>query len=197
MARPGRVARIVFVPRPGARMGPISIQASNERTVSTMETKAALLLVFFCSSCLIYQTEAKTPSNPTKQFYDDMETRPILTYQCYHSGNSIDPPGSINYTILWDGTDSRTTNAIGTTWSAVAGTPNCYTRGSLSTHYDAAGGVGKLTTSNVHEDLTVVKPNNNEEVSKIYDVDYKCKNAKKLLAKVCPDPCAWELTREV
>ncbi|XP_042147637.1 uncharacterized protein LOC115311033 [Ixodes scapularis] len=83
--------------------------------------------------------------------------------------------------------------------------------GSLLTHYDAAGGVGKLTTSNVHEDLTVVEPfvgkalylkivltsNNNEEVSKIYDVDYKCKNAKKLLAKVCPDPCAWELTREV
>ncbi|XP_040071523.1 uncharacterized protein LOC115311035 [Ixodes scapularis] len=176
-----------------------------------METKAAVLLMFFCSSCLIYQSEAKTPRIPTKQFYEDMETRPILTYQCYHSGNSIDPPGSINYTILWDGTDSSTTNAIGTTWSAVAGTPNSYTRGSLSTHYDAASGVGKLTTSTVREDLTVVEPffgkalylkivltsNNNEEVSKIYDVDYKCKNAKKLLAKVCPDPCAWELTRDV
>uniref|UniRef100_V5H437 Putative secreted protein n=1 Tax=Ixodes ricinus TaxID=34613 RepID=V5H437_IXORI len=176
-----------------------------------METKAAIVLMFLCSSFLIPQNEAKTPSNPTKKFYDDMETRPILTYQCYHSGNSIDPPGSINYTILWDGTDSSTTEAIGTTWSAVAGMPNSYTRGSLSTHYDAASGVGKLTTSTVQEDLTVVEPfagkalylkivltsNNNAEVSKIYDVDYKCKNAKKLLAKVCPDPCNWELTREV
>ncbi|CAN7979823.1 unnamed protein product [Ixodes pacificus] len=176
-----------------------------------METKTAIVLVLFCSSCLIDQGEASTPSNPTKQFYDDMEARPILTYQCYHSGNSIDPPGSINYTILWDGTDSSTTDAIGTTWSAEAGTPNSYTRGSLSTHYDSASGVGKLKTSSVEEDLTVVEPfvgkalylkivltsPNNAEVYKIYDVDYKCKNAKELLAQVCPNPCTWELTREV
>ncbi|XP_040077585.1 uncharacterized protein LOC120849439 [Ixodes scapularis] len=176
-----------------------------------METKTAIVLLFFCSLGLILQSEASSSSNPTKQFYDDMETRPILTYQCYHSGNSIDPPGSINYTILWDGTDSSTTGAIGTTWSAVTGTPNSYTLGSLSTHYDASSGLGKLTTSTVQEDFTVVEPfvgkalylkivltsNSNEEVSRIYDVDYKCKNAKKLLAKVCPDPCAWELTREV
>ncbi|CAN7979824.1 unnamed protein product [Ixodes pacificus] len=176
-----------------------------------METKTAIVLMFFCSSCLIFQIEASSPSDPTKQFYDDMETRPILTYQCYHSGNSIDPPGSINYTILWDGTDSSTTDAIGTTWSAVAGTPNSYTIGSLSTHYDAASGVGKLTTSTVKEDLTVVEPFDGKtlflkivltspdsaEVYKIYDVDYECKNAKELLAEVCPDPCNWELTREV
>ncbi|CAN7944720.1 unnamed protein product [Ixodes pacificus] len=177
-----------------------------------MRAKTSLMmLVFVSSSCIIRQSDSRTPSNPTKQFYDDMETRPILTYQCYQSGNSIDSPGSINYTILWDGTDSSTTDAIGTTWTAVNGTPNSYTRGSLTTHYDAASGVGKLETSTVQEDVIVLKPfkgealylklvitsKDNLEVYKIYDVDFKCKNAKTLLKSVCPRPCKWKLTREI
>ncbi|XP_029831793.2 uncharacterized protein LOC115316544 [Ixodes scapularis] len=177
-----------------------------------MQAKASvMLLMFVCSSSIIHQSESSTTSGPTKQFYDDMETRPILTYQCYQSGNSIDSPNSINYTILWDGTDSSTTGANGTTWSAVAGTPNSYTMGSLTTHYDAASGVGKLETSTVQEDVTVLQPfqgnalylkivitsKDNLEVYKIYDVDFKCKNAKTLLKRVCPQPCSWKLTREI
>ncbi|CAN7979828.1 unnamed protein product, partial [Ixodes pacificus] len=86
-----------------------------------------------------------------------------------------------------------------------------FSRGSLTTHYDAASSVGKLETSTVQEDLTVLKPfkgealylkivitsKDNLEVYKIYDVDFKCKNAKTLLRSVCPRPCAWKLTREV
>ncbi|KAG0437713.1 hypothetical protein HPB47_017315 [Ixodes persulcatus] len=37
----------------------------------------------------------------------------------------------------------------------------------------------------------------NLEVYKIYDVDFKCKNAKALLNSVCPRPCDWKLTREI
>ncbi|KAM7315479.1 uncharacterized protein ISCGN_005262 [Ixodes scapularis] len=168
-----------------------------------------MLLVFF--ACPIHRSESSTPSNPTKQFFDDIQTRPVLTYQCYQSGNSIDAPGSVNYTILWYGIDKNADAFFGQTWSAINGTPDSYTRGQLTGNYDESSGVGKLETDTVQEDMTVLEPFKGKalylkivqtspgdtEVTKIYDVNFKCKNAKKLLSTVCPDPCNLELTREL
>ncbi|CAN7938697.1 unnamed protein product [Ixodes hexagonus] len=177
-----------------------------------MQTKTSItLLMLFCSPCIVHRCESSSTNNPTKQFYDAMHARPILTYQCYHNGSTIDPPGSINFTILWDGTDRDTTEAEGFMWSAKKGMPDSYTRNDFQTHYDTASGVGKLTTSTVQEDLTVLEPfkgqalylkivltsQDNTVVDKIYDVDFECRNAKKLLKKVCPDPCNLVLTREL
>ncbi|CAN7979825.1 unnamed protein product [Ixodes pacificus] len=92
-----------------------------------------ILLVFFGS--LTHRSESSTPSNPTKQFFDDVQTRPVLTYQCYQSGNSIDTPGSVNYTILWYGINKNTDAFFGQTWSAINGTPNSYTRYVYSIYY--------------------------------------------------------------
>ncbi|CAN7979829.1 unnamed protein product, partial [Ixodes pacificus] len=81
-----------------------------------------------------------------------------------------------------------------------------FSRGSLTTHYDAASGVGKLETSSEHKKsnwlailfcFSVITSKDNLEVYKIYDVDFKCKNAKTLLKRVCPQPCKWKLTREL
>ncbi|KAM7315480.1 uncharacterized protein ISCGN_005263 [Ixodes scapularis] len=98
-----------------------------QRTLSNMQAiNSIMLLVFF--ACPIHRSESSTPSNPTKQFFDDIQTRPVLTYQCYQSGNSIDAPGSVNYTILWYGIDKNADAFFGQTWSAINGTPDSYTR---------------------------------------------------------------------
>lgn len=57
-----------------------------------------------------------------------MQTTPILTYQCYHNGSSIDPENSINFTILWDGTKKDTPVVDGTLWYAEIGTEDQYTK---------------------------------------------------------------------
>ncbi|CAN7979819.1 unnamed protein product [Ixodes pacificus] len=183
----------------------------NERTTITMHTmKSVMLMMVFCSS-LLFTCNCSNVDNPTKQFFKDMEERPILLYQCYHSGFSIDPPGSTNFTILFDGTNPSTTGIVGTTWSATKGTPNSYVTGSLQAYYDPTTDLAVLTTSSFEEYVTVLDPfvgktlyikieevtNKDTVVYKIYDSDFKCKNAKKLLKKVCPDPCDMELTREI
>ncbi|KAM7313096.1 uncharacterized protein ISCGN_002997 [Ixodes scapularis] len=140
-----------------------------------------------------------------------MKTRPIITYQCYHSTITNDPPGSANFTILWDWTNKQTPEAHGITWSAKTKTPNSYTRDTIRTHYDAVSGVGKINTTTVQEELTVLLPfegkvlyekivltsENNTLVNKIYDVDFECENAKKLLKKICPQPCNMILSRDL
>ncbi|XP_042149561.1 uncharacterized protein LOC120849437 [Ixodes scapularis] len=92
--------------------------------------------------------------------------------------------------------------------------PNCKGRGNsdtIRTHYDAVSGVGKINTTTVQEELTVLLPfegkvlyekivltsENNTLVNKIYDVDFECKNAKKLLKKICPQPCNMILSRDL
>uniref|UniRef100_V5HEP2 Putative secreted protein n=1 Tax=Ixodes ricinus TaxID=34613 RepID=V5HEP2_IXORI len=93
--------------------------------------KSIMLMMAFCSS-LLFTCNCSNVDNPTKQFFKDMQERPILLYQCYHSGYTIDPPSSTNFTILFDGTNPSTAGVVGSTWSATAGTPNSYVIGSPS-----------------------------------------------------------------
>ncbi|KAG0427583.1 hypothetical protein HPB47_025371, partial [Ixodes persulcatus] len=125
--------------------------------LSNMQVKTSIMLLVLLG-CLSHQGKSSTPSNPTKQFFDDIQTRPVLTYQCYRSGNSIDLPGSVNYTILWYGIDKNNDAFFGQTWSAINGTPDSYTRGQLTGYYDESSGVGKLETDTVQEDMTVLEP---------------------------------------
>ncbi|XP_040077586.1 uncharacterized protein LOC115311034 [Ixodes scapularis] len=177
-----------------------------------MHTKPSInLLVFLCSSFLLNVCDSRGRNNPTEEFYNDIETRPILVYQCYANGSSVDPPGTVNFTVLFDGTNSTTSVASGTLWSASKGAPNSYVRGDFQTYYDAARGVGVLTTSTATEDFTLLRSfkgeslyikidvtsKNNTQAYKIYDVDFKCMNAKILLRQVCPFQCNMKLTREL
>uniref|UniRef100_V5HGW7 Uncharacterized protein n=2 Tax=Ixodes ricinus TaxID=34613 RepID=V5HGW7_IXORI len=143
-----------------------------------------------------------------------MKTRPFLVYQCYANGSSVDPPGSINFTVLLDGTNSTTSVASAILWSASKGTPNSYVKGNFQAYYDAARGVGVFNTSAATEDITVLRyskgeslyvkldvtdvtSKNNSQAYKIYDADFKCTNAKIVLREVCPSPCNMKLTREL
>ncbi|CAN7979818.1 unnamed protein product [Ixodes pacificus] len=172
--------------------------------------KSIMLMMVFCSS-LLFTCSCSTVDNPTKQFFKDMQERPIMLYQCYHSGYTIDPPTSTNFTILFDGTNPSTTSLDGTTWSATQGTPNSYVTGSIQASYDETTDTAVLTTPTSELYFTLLEPFVGETfyirieevtkketvVYKIYDTDFECKNAKKLLKKVCPDPCDLELTREI
>ncbi|CAN7979821.1 unnamed protein product [Ixodes pacificus] len=140
-----------------------------------------------------------------------METRPFLIYQCYANGSSVDPPDSVNFTALLDGTNSATSVVSVTVWSASRETPNSYVKSNFQTHYDAARGVGVRTNSTATEETTVLRyfkgkslyvkldipSKNNTEGYKIYDVDFECTNAKILLREVCPFRCNMKLTRDV
>ncbi|EEC07581.1 secreted protein, putative, partial [Ixodes scapularis] len=141
--------------------------------------------------------------------FKDIKERPVLLYQCYHSGNTIHPPTSTNFTILFDGTNPSTTRAVCTTWSATKETPNSYVtcvcmfffylgpQEILVRYCVRLSAEGLFYTSihvfNIAEDVA----KNETVVYKIYDTDFECTNAKKLLKKVCPDPCDMELTREI
>ncbi|EEC00354.1 secreted protein, putative [Ixodes scapularis] len=140
-----------------------------------------------------------------------MQTRPILIYECYANGSSVDPSDSVNITVLLDGTDPATSVASVVFWSASKGTPNSYVKSNFQTRYDAARGVGVRTNSTATEDTTVLRyfkgqslyvkldipSKNNTEGYKIYDVDFECTNAKILLREVCPFRCNMKLTREL
>ncbi|XP_042148503.1 uncharacterized protein LOC121837108 [Ixodes scapularis] len=172
--------------------------------------KSIVLMISFCST-LLFTCSFSNVDISTTQFFKDIKERPVLLYQCYHSGNTIDPPTSTNFTILFDGTNPSTTRAVCTTWSATKETPNSYVTGSLEAYYDPTIDLAVLTTSSIEEFFTVQEPfvgktlyvriedvaKNETVVYKIYDTDFECTNAKKLLKKVCPDPCDMELTREI
>ncbi|XP_077565034.1 uncharacterized protein LOC144180577 [Haemaphysalis longicornis] len=78
----------------------------------------------------------------TKGFYDLMQRQPLMTYECYRSGTTLEPESTVNYAILWDGTKPNDTNVVGTTWSETRGTLDSYRMGNLTTYYDYAQKLG-------------------------------------------------------
>ncbi|KAM7315465.1 uncharacterized protein ISCGN_005248 [Ixodes scapularis] len=174
-----------------------------------MLSKISITLMVLCSLFFVNPCYASTEGNPTKDFYDDMQSRPILTYECYNNGSSINPANSVNLTIIWDGTSPNTTQAYGVIWSATKGTKDSYTTQLLQTYYDTARGVAVFSTDTVTEDITVgskfegkelflkINVHGGDTVYKIYDVDFQCTNAKAFLPEACPSGCGLQLSREV
>lgn len=169
----------------------------------------SMALSVACLFCLAVEGQASS-ATPTAAFYDLMQTTPILTYQCYHNGSSIDPENSINFTILWDGTKKDTPVVDGTLWYAEIGTEDQYTKKSLRTHYKKQQDVGILTTGSTRETVKILEPplnemgyfmkivvtsKNNALAYKIYDLNRNCTNADAILEKYCPDGCGMTRTR--
>ncbi|KAM7282395.1 uncharacterized protein ISCGN_002545 [Ixodes scapularis] len=166
-----------------------------------------MLMMLFCSSLLA----TCYSSNPTEQFFKDTETRPILLYECYQSGNSIDAPGTSNLTVLYDGTSKITKIREGATWSATKGTTESYVVDTLYVHYNEKRSIGVIFSFDGDVYFTVLEPFESETLYlkiyitspyhtilyKIFDEDFECENAKELLKKVCPDPCDMTLSREL
>ncbi|KAL1417967.1 hypothetical protein MTO96_005954 [Rhipicephalus appendiculatus] len=126
----------------------------------------------------------------------DTQYRPILTYECYRTDVTIEPEGTVNFTILWDGTVPSNETSQATTWYAPNGTRDQYTSGSFDYEFDIATWTIKVTTPSSEEELyqlqdaynglayywkLTITSDNNRVVYKIYDVDSRCGNAAALL----------------
>ncbi|XP_042147635.1 uncharacterized protein LOC121048549 [Ixodes scapularis] len=127
----------------------------------------------------------------------DTETRPILLYECYQSGNSIDAPGTSNFTLLYDGTSKITKAREGATWSATKGSTESYVVGTLFVLYNEERSFGAMFSFDGVMYFTVLEPFEGETLYlkidimspshvilyKIFDEDFECENAKELLKK--------------
>ncbi|XP_077565029.1 uncharacterized protein LOC144180573 [Haemaphysalis longicornis] len=123
-----------------------------------------------------------------------------MTYECYRTGETLEPADTVNYAILWDGTQPQDTDVVGTTWSETRGSFDSYRLGNLTTYYDDAEHVGKLTSPTLMENVEIVLPpyegeayymkltitsDNNRVVYKIYDRSGDCRHATTLFYKTC------------
>ncbi|XP_049512240.1 uncharacterized protein LOC125940281 [Dermacentor silvarum] len=134
--------------------------------------------------------------DPTLKFFQDSQYTPILTYECYRTGVTIEPEGTVNFTILWDGTLPSNDGGEATTWYAINGTEDQYTTGTFSYEYDSASSTIKITNPDIEEHLhqlreaynglayywkLTITSDNDRVVYKVYDVDSRCGNAAALL----------------
>ncbi|XP_037517841.2 uncharacterized protein LOC119394595 [Rhipicephalus sanguineus] len=125
-----------------------------------------------------------------------------MTYECYRSGETIEPASAVNFAILWDGTKPRDKQVLSTTWYETRGKLDSYVTGSFTTVYNNTIGAGSLTSSELREIVEIVLPpyneaayymkltitsQNNRVVYKIYDTSGTCFNAATLLFKTCYD----------
>uniref|UniRef100_A0A4D5RQY8 Putative conserved secreted protein n=1 Tax=Ixodes scapularis TaxID=6945 RepID=A0A4D5RQY8_IXOSC len=61
-------------------------------------------------------------STPTQRKYEELQSNPVLLFQCYRNGTTPDRELSVNYTSLFDGTEPNNGNATVTLWFAINGT---------------------------------------------------------------------------
>uniref|UniRef100_V5GX43 Putative secreted protein n=1 Tax=Ixodes ricinus TaxID=34613 RepID=V5GX43_IXORI len=61
-------------------------------------------------------------STPTQRKYEELQSNPVLLFQCYRNGTTPDRELSVNYTSLFDGTEPGNDNATVTLWFAINGT---------------------------------------------------------------------------
>ncbi|KAK8766778.1 uncharacterized protein LOC144104986 [Amblyomma americanum] len=137
----------------------------------------------------------------TFDFYQESQYTPVLTYECYRTGVTLEPENAVNFTILWDGTEAGNDKAVATTWYALNGTMDQYTTGAFDYEYDEETSSIQIKSSDVEEHfLELIKPlnglcyylkltitsQNNRVVYKLYDVDSACGNAAATLRLVDP-----------
>ncbi|XP_077521178.1 uncharacterized protein LOC144132558 [Amblyomma americanum] len=137
----------------------------------------------------------------TKDFYEESQYRPVLTYECYRTGVTLEPEGTVNFTILWDGTEPGNDKAEATMWYSPNGTVDQYASSTFVFEFDEATSTIKINSSDVEEHfIQLIEPyndlayylnititsQNNRVVYKLYDVDSSCGNAAAVRGVVDP-----------
>ncbi|XP_002402947.3 uncharacterized protein LOC8036600 [Ixodes scapularis] len=164
---------------------------------------ALLVLSSICGIC-----SGKTP---TATFNEEIQSTPILLYQCYRNGTTVEPKDAVNYTALFDGTTPNDAASKGNVWFAMNGTEDKYTELAFTATYDSKSDMISLVASgsSTDEKIRLVESPfrgkayfvnemyDGQPASKIYDVDKTCVNAAANLQEACPDGCGMRLVREV
>lgn len=176
--------------------------AMNSRIIS--KASGAVLLVFLLFGM-------SSGSTPTARFNNEIQTTPILLYQCYRNGTTVEPENAVNYTALFDGTSPNDTGSTGDVWFAIKGTQNKYTKLPFMARYDSKTDKVVLVAagSSTEEQISLVADPFNgrayfvnelydgKPASKIYDVDKSCVNAAANLREACPRGCGMQQVRDI
>ncbi|KAH7945819.1 hypothetical protein HPB49_016010 [Dermacentor silvarum] len=101
-----------------------------------------------------------------------------MIYECYSTGNTVEPPKAVNLAILLDGTKPKDKQILGTSWYEIRGQLDSYVTESFTVVYNDTAGVGMVKTSSIPSQK-------NRVVYKIYDTSGTCFNAAALVFKAC------------
>ncbi|CAN7988740.1 unnamed protein product, partial [Ixodes hexagonus] len=151
---------------------------------------------------------------PYRSCHQKIKHSPVLLYQCYRNGTTLESGGTVIIATEWNGTGSEEGCAKGTLWQTKDETDKDITKSQYDTCYseDIMKGIiyygGKIVEKvsvTINETFEVPQEPYKEKAYlfrfgeyrilicppayKIYDIDANCTSAKELLDKDCPDGC--------
>ncbi|KAH6931199.1 hypothetical protein HPB50_022793 [Hyalomma asiaticum] len=125
-----------------------------------------------------------------------------MTYECYRTGEGLEPSFAINLATVLDGTQPNNGLALGTVWYETFGQLNSYVTTTFTVAYNITTGLivlrGKTATALLeivlppyngaayYTKLTIVNQRN-RVVYKVFDTSGTCMNAAALVFKTCYD----------
>ncbi|XP_077563235.1 uncharacterized protein LOC144178959 [Haemaphysalis longicornis] len=152
---------------------------------------------------LVVLTTMGASASPMEEFFQRIQDQPLITYQCYRNGTSLEPDSADDLSILWTSVgDNKLNCAVEFSIPGVEGT----TTFRASAEYFPDKDMAILADEEVMALLYLLQPPYNgeayyfkqivtatgEESFKIYDTSEQCENALALRQSVCPDPCDLE-----
>uniref|UniRef100_A0A0K8RAY7 Putative is4 protein n=1 Tax=Ixodes ricinus TaxID=34613 RepID=A0A0K8RAY7_IXORI len=153
--------------------------------------------------------QAVLSATPLKEFFEKAHKSPILTYQCYRNGTSLEPEEARDVRVKWDGVgqpdvkaDSVLSYSIGESQERNTATVHAEYLPEkdrvVLTLKDTTVEVALLTFPHDGKALYFKqKPTGTTSISyKIYDTEKSCDNARALYHRVCPKGCNMIYTKK-
>ncbi|XP_070381325.1 uncharacterized protein [Dermacentor albipictus] len=82
----------------------------------------------------------------------DTRARPVLLYECYRTGVTLEPEGTVNFTVLFDCTvATRAQQCDAIKWTAEGGHPGSYQKSTMAYSYDEASDSVVVSSQGVSE----------------------------------------------
>lgn len=140
-------------------------------------------------------------------FMEFTRSTPVILYQCYRNGTTLETEDTVNVSVIIDGTQSGGSGAELTFYSAISGTENQVNRERVPATYDeetdtAAFPIGEkssvVTLLEIYETHVqyINEYYNGVNVRKIFDTDPRCDTAQKLYEELCKSGCDFQQTRK-
>ncbi|KAM7313823.1 Is4 [Ixodes scapularis] len=140
------------------------------------------------------------------EYMQELTDHPVLLYQCYRNGTTIETEDARNLSILFDGVGKEKGQVSVQIWYVNGDSGEIIRDTAELTHHTDSDTVTFAATGATSE-VTLVDfrgykshyitedVDGNAKVGKIYDVDLTCTNGQELYEEVCPDGCGMVATR--
>lgn len=140
------------------------------------------------------------------EYMEELADHPVLLYQCYRNGTTIETEDARNLSILFDGMGKEKGHVSVQIWYVNGESGEIVRDTAELTHHTDSDTVTFAATEATSE-VTLVdfrgykshyiieEVDGNPKVGKIYDVDLTCTNGQELYEEVCPDGCGMLATR--